>query len=148
MSYAETTEIIMPGDTNHYGTAFGGKIMELIDKIAAIASYRFARNCVTASIDSLEFKHPIQLGDIITLKAHVNQSWTPSMEVGVKVICHSKKTGEEFKACRAFLTFVAVDENGKRREIENEIKPETARNWRWFNEAEERRELRLKARKK
>ena len=62
---AETIKIVMPSDANPHGTAFGGKIMQWIDEVAAIAAYRFAGPCVTCSIDSLKFKRPVQIGDFV-----------------------------------------------------------------------------------
>jgi acyl-CoA hydrolase len=112
------TEIVLPGDTNHLGTAFGGKIMQWIDICAAIAAQRHAGGVVvTASIDSLEFRRPIKQGDIVTLRAMVNASWTTSMEVGVSVEAENPMTRERVQACKAYLTFVALDEKGKRRSV-------------------------------
>jgi len=146
--FCEMTEIVMPGDTNNLGTAFGGKIMQWIDVVAAIAAMRFAKGIVvTASIDNLEFKKPIQLGDIVTLKAAVNRSWNTSMEVGVKVTAWNEKVGE-VQACRAYLTFVALDGQGRRCEIPSKIVaflPDDPGRRR-FEQAEKRRAARLAAR--
>ena len=146
---AEMTEIVMPGDTNHLGTAFGGKIMQWIDICAAIAAQRHAGGVVvTASIDSLEFKKPIRQGDIVTLKARVNAVWTTSMEVGVKVEAENPMTREKIQACKAYLTFVALDEKGKRREVpqlHSYVGPDDVRR---MGLAHERRKLRLAMRMK
>lgn len=143
----EMTQIVLPGDTNNMGTAFGGKIMQWIDVAAAIAARRFAKGVVvTASIDSLEFKRPIKMGDIVTLRAHVNRSWESSMEVGVKVSVEGDEGN--FQACRAYLTFVALDDEGKRRKTPDFPTPVGARDWGWYNGAEERRAARLAGRGK
>ena len=103
------TELVIPEDTNIYGNIFGGRVMELIDKAAAIAALRHCRmGVVTASLDSLDFIHPIKLGHIITLLAQVNRAWGSSMEVGVKVFSEDAITGEQVHTCTAYLTMVAV----------------------------------------
>jgi len=140
---AEMTEIVMPGDANPHGTAFGGKIMQWIDMVAAIAAQRFTGRVVTASIDSLVFRKPIQIGDIVTLKAAVNRSWNTSMEVGVKVWCENRDTQKRFVACKAYLTFVAVDDKNERCPV---IKPLVPKHGIWqrrYIEANERRQRRL-----
>lgn len=145
---AEMTEIVMPSDANPHGTAFGGKIMQWIDMVAAIAAWRFTGKVVTASIDSLVFRKPIQIGDIVTLKAAVNRAWNSSMEVGVKVWCESRETQEMFVACKAYLTFVAVDDDGKRCPVAKPFVPEYGMWARRYKEADERRCRRLEKRKK
>jgi acyl-CoA hydrolase len=108
-SRVEMTELVIPEDTNIYGNIFGGRVMALIDKAAAIAALRHCRmGVVTASLDSLDFIHPIKLGHIITLLAQVNQAWGSSMEVGVKVFSEDAITGEKVHTCTAYLTMVAV----------------------------------------
>lgn len=108
-SRVEMTELVIPEDTNIYGNIFGGRVMELIDKAAAIAALRHCRmGVVTASLDSLDFIHPIKLGHIITLLAQVNRAWGSSMEVGVKVFSEDAITGEQVHTCTAYLTMVAV----------------------------------------
>lgn len=168
---AEMTEIVMPGDANHLGTCFGGKIMSWIDIAAAVAAQRLVGTVVTASVDSIEFKRPIRVGDLVTIKSSVNRVWNSSMEVGVKVLVqsHILATGSDHEpdvplhyvlsepqqACKAYLTFVAVDDRGKRRSVttRDEYKfshidydCETDR-LRRYNEAEERRKVRLANRK-
>jgi acyl-CoA hydrolase len=146
---AEMTEIVMPGDTNHLGTAFGGKIMQWIDICAAIAAQRHAGGVVvTASIDSLEFRKPIRQGDIVTLKACVNASWTTSMEVGVKVEAENPLTRKKIQACKAYLTFVALDETGQRRQVPGLPAYLGRDEMRRAREAEQRRKLRLTLREK
>lgn len=169
---AEMTEIVMPSDANHIGTCFGGKIMSWIDMVAAIAAQRYVGSVVTASVDSVEFKEPIRVGDVITLKAFVNNIWNTSMEVGVRVeIQRPVQTGDlseidkflEFhtysklskpkKACKAYLTFISVDNKGKRRkpkieDYSNQLtKEEIEEMERRKIEANGRRKVRLESRK-
>jgi acyl-CoA hydrolase len=108
------TEIVFPSDTNTHGTIFGGKVMHYIDAIAAIAATRHARkSVVTASMDSLDFLAPIKLGETVNLEAFVTWTHRSSMEVYVTVKAENLLTGEQRTTSTAFLTFVALDENGK-----------------------------------
>jgi acyl-CoA hydrolase len=117
----EMTEIVMPSDTNHLGTCFGGTIMGWIDKAAAIAAQRLVDMVVTASVDTIEFKKPIKLSDVVTLKASVNRLWKTSMEIGVKVLVQPpKKVLDGISSynkldtfIHAYLTFISVNELGK-----------------------------------
>lgn len=157
---AETTEIVMPGDTNHMGTCFGGKIMQWIDICAAIAAQRFVYcpalidnplQVVTASVDSIQFRAPAKLGNVVTLKAMVNRVWKTSMEVGIRVKTEDLTKGKNILACKAFLTFVAVNNNGQPQEIpfliEHEL-PWPEDRYRRFSAAGDRRNLRLEMRNK
>ncbi len=150
---AEMTEFVMPGDTNHMGTCFGGKIMQWIDVCAAIAAQRFISSemkcqVVTASVDSIQFHAPAKLGNVITLKAMVNRAWKTSMEIGVKVLTEDPITGVEIQACRAYLTFVAVNSDGKPQDIPFFISVSSEETIRRSQEAENRRTMRLELRNK
>ena len=113
-SRSTMTQLIFPSDTNYHGTLFGGKLMEYMDKIAAITAMRHARGpVVTASTDSLDFVAPIRIGEVIEVAAAVTWTHNSSMEVFVKVQSENVYTGERRTAVTAFFTFVAVDENGK-----------------------------------
>ncbi|HET8540054.1 MAG TPA: acyl-CoA thioesterase [Anaeromyxobacter sp.] len=104
----------MPGDANSLGTAFGGKIMQWTDLAAGMAAMRHARLPVaTASIDQLTFLAPVRIGHIAMLHAQVTAAFTTSMEVGVEVLTEDPRTGARRKCCDAFLTFVALDRDGK-----------------------------------
>src|SRR5262245_7508354 len=108
-SRVEMTEIVLPEDTNQYGHAWGGRVMTLIDKAAAIASVRHCRsNVVTASVDSLVFRAPVKLGHILRLYASVNAAFHSSMEFGVKVVFEDPISG--FRATRysVFRTLVEL----------------------------------------
>lgn len=113
-SRAIMTELVFPTDTNHHGTMFGGKLMDYMDKIAAISATRHARMpVVTASTDSLDFLSPIRVGEAVELEAFVTATWRSSMEVCVIVRAENLFTGERRVTVTAFSTFVAVDEQGK-----------------------------------
>lgn len=108
------TAQIMPPDTNAFGTLFGGKLMAYIDDAAAISAVRHARKpVVTASTDSVDFLLPVKVGDYICIEAYVTAAHTTSMEVFVKVVREELLTGGQSICATAFLTFVALGEDGK-----------------------------------
>ncbi len=107
------TEIVNPEDTNPHGNIFGGRVMALIDKAAAVVGLRHARNpIVTASVDSLVFHHPIRLGSIVVIEARLNAVFQSSMEVEVLVESEEILTGERRRTTTAYVTLVAVDGKG------------------------------------
>lgn len=112
--YVENTELVLPPDTNHHGTVFGGRVLQWIDITAAITSQRFAgHKVVTASIDQMHFILPIELGNVVILKACVNCVHETSMEIGVRVEKEDASTGIIEHAATAYLTFVAMDDQMK-----------------------------------
>jgi acyl-CoA hydrolase len=145
-SQVEMTEIVLPNDTNVLGTLHGGKLMQWLDIAASVAAARHCNKvCVTASVDKLDFLHPIYVGEAVILRASVNRVFHTSMEVGVKVMSENLLTGEEKHANSAYLTFVAIDE--KRRPIAClPIAPETPEESRRYEDALKRRQLRLRQR--
>ena len=145
-SVSEYAELALPNDVNKLGNIFGGKVMHLVDLAGAMAAIRHARlPVVTASVDSLQFLHPVHSGELILLRSSVNRAFRTSMEVGVKVITENLMTGERLHTCSAYLTFVALDENGKPTPVPCVI-PETEEEKRRYREAGERREYRLSRR--
>jgi len=147
-SAVETTHLVLPSHTNALGTIFGGQLMSWCDLAAAIAASRHShRVCVTASMDQLDFIHPIRLGDAVILKATVNFVGRTSMEVGVRVESEDPLTGKRIYAATAYLTFVAVDDAGDPVAVPP-VRPETEDEIRRFQEAEERRRYRLSQKKK
>lgn len=137
------TQIVLPSNTNSLDTIFGGTVMSWIDIAAAIAAQRHSNKVVvTASIDRLSFIAPIKKGWIVNLKASVNFASKTSMEVGVRVEAENAITSELFHTASAYLTFVAVDENGKPSVVPTLI-PETETEKRRYAAAQKRRELRL-----
>lgn len=145
-SYVEMTEFVLPTHTNPLGTAFGGQIMAWIDICASIAAMRHAREVVvTASMDDLHFRAPIYQGEVVVLKAQVNRAFHTSMEVGVRVEAENPLTGERRHCSSAYLTFVALDAEGNRVRIPP-LLPETEEEKRRYEEAAERRRIRLERR--
>lgn len=142
------TELVLPNHTNQLGKLLGGQLMLWIDICAALcASKHNHRVCVTASVDRIDFHHPIELGNAVSLVASINRVFSTSMEVGVKVYAEAFKEGIKLHTNTAYLTFVSLDENGKpMKGIEAE--PETEDEKRRYEEALQRRELRLAVRQK
>jgi acyl-CoA hydrolase len=142
------TELVLPNHTNQLGNLLGGQLMHWIDICAALsASKHNQRVCVTASVDRIDFHHPIRLGDAVTLTATLNRVFTSSMEVGVEVYAEAFKEGLRTHTNSAFLTFVAVDEGGRPVKGIQAI-AETEEQKRRYEEALIRRENRLKERSK
>ena len=147
-SISEYSEFALPNDANTLGNVLGGKVMHLVDLAAALAAVRHARcSVVTASVDHMSFLHPIQIGQLIVLRSSVNRVFRTSMEVGVRVEVENLKTGEIKHTSSAYLTFVALDNNGQRLVIPPVI-PETEEQKRRYQEAEERRTYRLAMRER
>jgi acyl-CoA hydrolase len=147
-SVSEYAELALPTDANGLGNVLGGKVMHLVDLAGAMAAMRRARKpVVTASIDHMNFLHPIQIGQLIVMHSQVNRVFHTSMEVGVKVMVEDLMTGRKQHTCSAYLTFVALDTHGKPAPIQPVI-PETDEEKRRYREAEERREYRLALRKR
>ncbi|MGA2149556.1 MAG: acyl-CoA thioesterase [Bryobacteraceae bacterium] len=142
-SASEYSELALPNDANGLGAVLGGKVMHLVDLAAAMAGMRHARRpIVTASVDSFHFLHPVHIGELIVLHSSVNRVFRTSMEVGVKVVTENLMTGRLVHTCSAYLTFVALDSEGKATPVPAVI-PETEDEIRRFQEAGERREYRL-----
>lgn len=143
-----TTELVLPNHTNQLGKLLGGQLMHWIDICAALSAAKHSNHiCVTASVDRIDFHHPINLGDAVTLYASVNRTFNTSMEVGVKVFAESFLKGTRRHTNSAYLTFVSVDQNGRPVKA-NEIIPDTEDEKRRFEGALNRRENRLQSRKK
>jgi len=107
-------QIMLPADTNPAGNVHGGTIMKLIDNAAlVVASRHTGRNTVTASIDRLDFHCPVYLGNLVILKASMNRAGKTSMEIGVRVEAEDLITGEVRHTASAYLTFVALNAEGK-----------------------------------
>ena len=115
----EMTQIVLPSHANNHGTVFGGQMAAWIDVCAAVSAQRFARKAVvTASIDEIHFVQPVRRGMVVILKARVNQSWGTSMEVGVRVEAEDPRTGDTAHCCTAYLTFVAINDDGKPSQVQ------------------------------
>jgi acyl-CoA hydrolase len=147
-SLSEYSELALPNDANGLGNVLGGKVMHLVDLAAALAALRHARcPVVTASVDYMNFLHPVKIGQLILLRSSVNRVFRTSMEIGVKVFVEDLQTGAVRHTSSAYLTFVAIDANGSRVPVPPVI-PETEEEMRRYEEAERRREYRLEMRRK
>ena len=147
-STVEMVEVVLPNDTNPLGNVLGGRVMHLIDMAGAIAAHRHSRRIVvTASVDELHFLSPIRLGQLILLRSSINFVARSSIEVGVKVFSENILTGDRRHTSTAYLTFVAIDENGQPVPVPRLIL-ETKEEKRRWREAVERRRLRLARRAK
>lgn len=145
-SQHETSEIMMPQHSNVLGHIFGGVILSMMDKTAAVSAFRHARNaCVTVSIDRVDFREPIHVGDLIIMKASVNYTGRTSMEVGVRVEAEDLISGKRRHTNSCYLTFVAIDRNGRPVDVPAVI-PESPIEKRRFAAARERRRRRLEER--
>jgi acyl-CoA hydrolase len=108
------TNLVMPTELNNHKTLFGGALMSHIDAVAAISAFRHCRNLsVTASTDSVDFLYPIRHSDSVCLESYVTWTGRCSMEVFVKVITEDLLSGQRKVAATSFLTFVAVDGDGR-----------------------------------
>jgi acyl-CoA hydrolase len=147
-SAVEMVEVVLPNDTNPLGNVLGGRVMHLIDMAGAIAAHRHSRRIVvTASMDELHFLSPIRVGQLILLRSSVNYVARSSMEVGVKVFSENILTGERRHTSTAYLSFVAIDDNGKPTEVPR-LLLETKEERRRWREAVARRRQRLERRAK
>ena len=107
-----------PSDANVAGSVHGGTVMKLCDEAAAAAAIRHARSrVVTAAVDRMTFLQPVHVGDLLTLQASVNAVWRTSMEVGVRVEAERPRTGELRHTSTAYLTMVALDDEGRPVEV-------------------------------
>jgi acyl-CoA hydrolase len=148
VSRSEMVEAVLPNDANILGNMLGGRVMHLIDIAGALAAMRHSNsNVVTASVDYLDFRFPIVVGEFIVLKSNVNRVFRTSMEVGVKVFSENVLTGERRHTSTAYLTYVALDLNRKPHPAPPLIL-ETDQDKRRFQEAGERRRQRLATRHK
>jgi len=142
------TELVLPNHTNQLGNLLGGQLMHWIDICAALSAAKHNhRVCVTASVDRIDFHHPVKLGDAVILTASINRVFTTSMEVGVKVYAQNFREGTKIHTNTAYLTFVSVDNDSKPVDAIDGI-PETEDEKRRYDEALTRRENRLKDRNK
>jgi acyl-CoA hydrolase len=131
------------GDANSAGNVHGGTVMKLCDEVAGLAAIKHSRSrVVTAAMDRMDFLFPIAVGELVTFSATVNAAWRTSMEVGVRVDAERPMTGEVRHTNTAYLTMVALDEDGRPARVPP-IAPETTDEQRRLREAELRRHNRL-----
>src|SRR6185503_19375835 len=141
-SQSERSEIIFPSDANALGNLFGGRLMQYIDLVGAMAASRHARAItVTASMDHLDFVAPVHVGDLLILKASVNRAFRTSMEVGVKAMVENARDQTLRHVSSAYVTYVAVDRERRPVPVPGVV-PETENQKRRYEDAARRRQLR------
>ena len=145
-SRSEYTYVALANDANPLGNLLGGLVMNLVDMCAWLAAQRHARSpIVTAAIDQMSFMQPVPIGQLVVLRSSVNRVFRTSMEVGVKVWAENPQTGEVRHTSSAYLTFVAIGEDGKPAAVAPVI-AESEEEKRRYREAGRRREQRLATR--
>lgn len=142
-SQSQMAEVVLPNDANPLGNLLGGRLMHLIDIAGALAAHRHAHShVVTASMDHIDFLLPVHIGDLLILKSSVNRAFHTSMEVGVKCWVENYIAGTTRHVASAYLTFVAIDHNGRSHTVPPVI-PETEEEKRRYQDAGRRREARI-----
>ena len=145
-SAAETVQVVLPNDANPLGFILGGTVMHLIDITGAVACHRHTNTlALTAGVDSLDFIHPIKVGDLIILKSRVTCAFKTSLEVEVEVFSEAIKTGQRKLTSKAYLTFVSLDDRGNPTEVPP-LLVETPEDEELCRQAQARRQDRLKRR--
>jgi acyl-CoA hydrolase len=143
LSQSAISEMMMPHMANGLGNVHGGVLLGMIDRVAAVAAIRHSqRNCVTVSVDQVDFREPIHLGELVTMHAMVNYVHRTSLEVGVRVEAENLITGVKRHTNSCYLTFVAIDDARHPVEVPRLI-PETEEEQRRYRAAEQRRALRI-----
>ena len=143
-SRSEMAEVVLPAQTNPLGKLLGGHVMHLVDIAAAMAAHRHSNSyVVTASVDYIDFRNSISLGEIVLLESQVNRVFNTSMEVGVEVYSENVLTGERKHTTSAYVTFVAIDEKTRLPKAVRPLILETPEEKRRYEEAAERRKTRL-----
>lgn len=142
-SHTIMNELVLPNDTNTLNNLMGGRLLHWMDIAAAISAQKHCnRIVVTASVDNVSFKHPIKLGDVISIEAQVTRAFNTSVEVRLVVWAQNIPSGTRVKSNEAFYTFVAIDQHNEKVTVPRLI-PETDEEKMLYNEAQQRRELRL-----
>jgi acyl-CoA hydrolase len=147
-SHAEVIVRMFPSDANPAGNVFGGEILKHIDMVAGIVAQRHSQsNAVTVSLDSVNFLKPVFVGNVLTLNARINYVHNSSMEIEVKAESEDIITGIRTITGTAFVTFVALDKNGKPLSVPK-LSLKTDEDRIKFEEGKIRMEKRLKNRQK
>jgi acyl-CoA hydrolase len=142
-SFVSMTELVLPNDTNTLNNLMGGRLMHWMDIVSAIAAQKHSnRTVVTASVDNISFRHPIRLGNVVTLKAKVTRAFSSSMEVRIDVDAEDVPAAHKFESNSAYFTFVALDPTGKPCDVP-EVEPESEEEKNLYDGALRRRQLRL-----
>lgn len=142
-SFVSMTELVLPNDTNTLNNLMGGRLMHWMDVVSAIAGQKHCNSIVvTASVDNISFRSPIQLGNVVTLRAKVTRAFNSSVEIRIDVEAENIPEGKKADSNSAYFTFVAVDKDGHPVEVP-EVLPETDEERELYNGALRRRQLRL-----
>jgi acyl-CoA hydrolase len=142
-SLVSMTELVLPNDTNTLNNLMGGRLMHWMDIVSAIAGQKHSNSTVvTASVDNISFRSPIQLGNVVTLRAKVTRAFNSSIEIRIDVEAENIPEGKKVASNTAYFTFVAVDKEGKPIEVP-EIEPQTDDERALYDGALRRRQLRL-----
>src|SRR5688500_858116 len=142
-SAVSMTELVLPNNTNTVNNLMGGRLMHWMDIVSAISAQKHSnRIVVTASVDNISFRHPILLGNVVTLKAKVTRAFNSSMEVRIDVDAEDIPSGKKMESNNAYFTFVAVDQAGRPIDVP-EVVPESEEEQALFDGALRRRQLRL-----
>ena len=140
-SKTEMSQLMLPQHANMNGTAYGGSILSIADSVAYVCAARHAGpNCVTVSVDRVNFKEPIRIGELVTFLASINYVGKTSMEIGIKIFAEDLRTGKKKHTNSCYFTMVCLDQNGRPTPVPRLI-PETEEEKRRFQEGEERKKL-------
>jgi uncharacterized protein (TIGR00369 family) len=141
-SEGSVSELMMPQHVNNLGHVFGGVVLSMVDRAAAVVAMRHAgQECVTVSIDRVDFREPIYAGELVSCYARVTFVGRTSMEIGVRVFAENLFTGVSRETNVCFLTFVAIDEHGRPVPV-RPLELETDDDKKRFQEGQRRREVR------
>ncbi len=142
-SIVRMEQLVLPNDANMLNNLFGGRLLQWIDAAGAMAAMKHSRKeVVTVAVDSVDFREPVRVGDMVKLTAKVTWTGRTSMEIKVTVFCEKPRTGEIIKTNEAFMTLVALNDDGKPTEVPC-LCPETDEEKTDFIRAKERRDYRL-----
>jgi acyl-CoA hydrolase len=142
-SYAETTHLVLPNDTNTLGNLMGGQLLKWLDIACAISAHRHCKRVVvTVAVNHVSFDRPIKLGDFVTIRSHVSRAFSTSMEVWADVWVEDQQTGEKIPCNNAIYTFVAVDNTGRPLKVAEAV-PTNDLEQKRYDGALRRRQLRL-----
>lgn len=141
-SKTEMSQLMMPQHANFAGTVYGGTILSIADSVAYVCAARHAGPyCVTVSVDRVDFREPIQIGQVVTFLASVNYVRKTSMEIGIKIVTEDLRTGEKHHTNSCYFTMVCLNEDRRPKEVPK-IVPETDDEKRRYAEGEKRAALR------
>lgn len=136
-------QLMLPEHANTYGNVHGGWIMKLVDEAGGLCAMRHSRRpCVTVAIDSMTFKEPVHVGELLELAAEVSWTGRTSIEVTVTVVAENVLTGDRVATNSAFLVYVALDDRGRPTEVPT-LAPETSAEVQRFGEGQQRQAHRI-----